>query len=380
MITHYRLQNFKIHESTKLDMNPITILTGKNGSGKSSIIQSLLLLRQADFVGGTTLAGLNLKGDLCELGTSDELASQYSKSDCLTIEIAFDGNDASSYDFCYPDDAFQTYMPLRNDQINSGLTFDTKNLSLFNDNFQYISAFRFGPMNIYHRDTNLVNNHGQISKQQGQCEYTIHFLNDFAKEEILHGLSYSGTEKEKYPDYSLLAQTQLWLKEVSEGIEIEIKKIDADFRLAYRYQRSVGQDTDEIAAINTGFGITYVLPIIVAILSAKKDSLIIIENPEAHIHPQGQAALMRLIAKAAKEGIQVIIETHSDHIINGALVSVANKQISTDDLSIYYFERNEKKHSSESHHLEVSERGTIHNAPDGFFDQIDIDMQTIMGF
>lgn len=70
-----------------------------------------------------------------------------------------------------------------------------------------------------------------------------------------------------------------------------------------------------MSAINTGFGITYVLPILVALLSAKKDSLILIENPEAHIHPKGQAILMELMAKAVDAGVQVVIETHSDHIV-----------------------------------------------------------------
>lgn len=77
-----------------------------------------------------------------------------------------------------------------------------------------------------------------------------------------------------------------------------------------------------IDALNTGFGITYVLSVLVAVLFAPKGSLVLIENPEAHIHPAAQAALMKLISRAAEHGVQIILETHSDHVINGALVAL----------------------------------------------------------
>lgn len=136
-----------------------------------------------------------------------------------------------------------------------------------------------------------------------------------------------------------------------------------------------------MSAINTGFGITYVLPILVALLSAKKDSLILIENPEAHIHPKGQAILMELMAKAVDAGVQVVIETHSDHIVNGGLVAVNKGIIDKDKLSLYYFERDEHEHVAVGHQLNVKSDGHISPAPpQGFFDQIDIDLQVLAGF
>lgn len=118
----------------------------------------------------------------------------------------------------------------------------------------------------------------------------------------------------------------------------------------------------------------------IAILSANKDAIIIVENPEAHIHPKGQAVLMALISKAVTNGVQVIIESHSDHIINGALVAVNKKIITRDSLSIYYFEREEHGHTALSYQLLVSDTGRISHPPKGFFDQIDIDYSTLSGF
>ena len=138
--------------------------------------------------------------------------------------------------------------------------------------------------------------------------------------------------------------------------------------------------TEPMAAINVGYGVSYVLPIVIAVLSSSPGSLILIENPEAHIHPRAQAELMKLLMKAAKAGIQIIIETHSDHIVNGALVAIVNDPEYLQLVKAYYFERDERLHISKPCKLEILADGRISNPPVGFFDQIDIDMRTIMGF
>ena len=110
------------------------------------------------------------------------------------------------------------------------------------------------------------------------------------------------------------------------------------------------------------------------------DKFIVIENPEAHIHPSGQAKLMDLICLAAQNGVQFLIETHSDHIVNGLLVATKRNVISPEQSRIYYFDREEESHATKSHLLAVLADGKIKNAPKGFFDQIDKDMSTLMGF
>ena len=171
------------------------------------------------------------------------------------------------------------------------------------------------------------------------------------------------------------------MREISPNININIKPSGLNYKIDYSFDRGKGQTpTLDFKAKNIGFGISYVLPIIVASLHAPEGSIVIIENPEAHIHPGAQAKLMELICKSAKNGVQFIIETHSDHIINGLLVATKNKIIYPQDSSIYYFDRNEKKHATEAIHLPVLEGGKIQRPPKGFFDQLDIDMNTLMGF
>ena len=179
---------------------------------------------------------------------------------------------------------------------------------------------------------------------------------------------------------SLIYQVTSWEKEVSKGVNVIVDDIGKlGFELKYQYDTQLGNEkTNKFSALNVGFGLSYVLPIIVAILSAKPDALLIIENPEAHLHPSGISKLTELICLAAQAGIQIIIETHSDHIINGILVQSklyeeTKKGIDKNNVSIYQFERDEDCHCSVATKVEVKEGGRISFAPEGFFDQSTID-------
>ena len=323
-------------------------------------------------------AGLNLKGDLCDAGISGELACQASNEHTMKIGMDFQGQDSLNYTFCYPDNILDTLLPGTDKNVTA------KNIlsdySLFNENFQYLSAFRFGPQKSYNRDTSLVVSKKQISKTMGQCEYAVHFLEQYKNLEIPIQEIAISDDSDVVPDYRLSVQVERWLRLISPNIKINIEPVGEDFKLKYKFNRDENTITEDISAMNTGFGITYVLPILVAVLSAHKDAIIIIENPEAHIHPKGQAVLMELISKAVANGLQVIIESHSDHIINGSLVAVNQGWIPQDMLSIYYFEREEHGHTSQVHSLNISSCGHINNPPKGFFDQIDIDLRTLTGF
>ena len=77
-------------------------------------------------------------------------------------------------------------------------------------------------------------------------------------------------------------------------------------------------------APNAGFGISYALPIVVAALRAAAGGLLLVENPEAHLHPAGQSRIGGFLARVAADGVQVFVETHSDHVLNGIRVAVAD--------------------------------------------------------
>lgn len=377
MITHLSINNLKLHNHTDLELKGLTILTGMNGMGKSTAIQALVLLRQSFMVNDLD-AGLNLKGDLCDAGISGELACQASTEHTLDINMKFDGQDNLNFSFEYPDNILDTLLPgVETNQTSKAIL---SGYSLFNENFQYLSAFRFGPQKSYDRDTSLVVTKKQISKTMGQCEYAVHFLEQYKNTNIPIEELAIIEDDDITPDHRLAVQVERWLRLVSPNIKIDIEPAGEDFKLKYRFRRENNTITEDITALNTGFGITYILPILIAVLSANKDAIILIENPEAHLHPKGQSVLMELISKAVAHGVQIIIESHSDHIINGSLVAVNKKWLTPDLLSIYYFEREEHGHTALAHQLRISETGHITCPPKGFFDQIDIDLRTLTGF
>lgn len=370
MIKRIELKDFKIHANLELPLAGLTILTGQNGMGKSSVLQSLLLLRQS-YDQRNNIKGINLKGDLTDLGSANDVECQSSKDGILEIKLSLPEDSDVDFQFSYDVEPNDTFLPAIDEKTKLE---EIDKCSLFTNDFQYISAFRLGPQKGYERDTNIVQYQRQISKISGQCEYAVHYLYYYGKKvhclpQLLIG-----------DDDTLETQVQNWMQYISPRVNINIETIGADFKLNYKFSRDGQPMTEEMSAVNVGYGVTYVLPILVAILSATPGSLILIENPEAHIHPRAQAELMKLIMKAVKSGIQVIIETHSDHIMNGALVSIAEAPENLELVKAYYFERDDTSHTSIPRPLKILEDGRILNPPKGFFDQIDIDMRKIMGF
>ncbi|MFY8188892.1 MAG: DUF3696 domain-containing protein [Flavobacterium sp.] len=369
MINKFVIENFKSHSKTSLNFSKINVLTGLNGMGKSSAIQALLLLRQSN---KKKFNGLELNGEICSIGVVQDAVYQSANDDFIKFSIEHvDGNFEWKF-LADPQNIFDTFSQKLADSIEPT---EYNDLNLFNNKFQYISAFRNGPTDSYEKSTSVVEHENQISQKEGRCEFVAHYLDYFGKTEVDEMLKNNPKE-----DSNLIFQVRQWMREISPNINIHINPSGTNYKIDYSFDRGEGQiSTFEFKAKNIGFGISYVLPIIVAALHAPVGSIIIIENPEAHIHPGGQSKLMELISKSSKRGVQFIIETHSDHIINGLLVATKRDLISKDDSSIYYFKRDEKTHSTEAIHLPILDGGKIQRPPKGFFDQLDIDMDTLMG-
>ena len=383
MIKTINIQNFKSHKNTPIDLKNLTVLCGNNGVGKSSAIQLFLLLREA-YVKDKSFDILDLKSNPVKVGTPNDAIYQFSEKDSFEIDLI---TSTEACKFVYEanseNDKVKTFIALNKDI--SKVPVNVNQESLFNNNFQYIGASRLGPQEKYDKDDKIVGVHKQISVIEGKAEYFVHFLDKYKNQEVLKEICLV-SEDFKYTDLS--AQVIAWEKGISKGVNIVIEDIGKlGFLLKYNFETEASptKKTKNFEATNVGFGLSYVMPILVAILSAQKGSLIIIENPEAHLHPSGIAKLTELICLAAQAGIQIIIETHSDHIINGILVQSkkfeeTQKGIDKDKVSIYQFDRDEKEHCTKATKVEVEEGGRIRYAPEGFFDQFTLDRKYLMGF
>jgi predicted ATPase len=375
MISKIRIQNFKSLEDVTLECSNLNVLTGLNGMGKSSVIQALLLLRQSYEKGFLQNEGLSLNGDLTDIGTGKEALYQFA----TTEEIVF------SFDFLKDDSveqkewffAYETYNPDNEDEnkysASDFLSFSDgskkpENLNLYPlfkiNTFNYLNADRWVKNEYEISDLHVVR-----SRSLGKHgEYTSHYLNHYGTKPINSELLFPGVETNE-----LLTQVSTWLSQISPGTKIIVDRIKGanSVKLRYIFDDN-GVTSDETTPLNVGFGITYVLPVIVSLLSANKGDLLIIENPESHIHPKGQSIIGNLMAKVAQLGVQIFVETHSDHILNGIRVAV-KKGINADLIRFNFFIRGSEKHKIFSKHQtpKLDQDGRVDIWPDDFFDQWD---------
>ena len=369
MIKKYFIHNFKNHADTSLDLSPVTLLTGMNGAGKSSVIQSMLLLRDT-YSNTHQLSFLFLKGDSFSVGRTADAVNYNCKEDKERLRYGFVEDNDKTYGLTYRYTMDPEASSLNMEELSGDME-GLMSLPLFTDNFQYLSAFRNGPQEVYDSDKNVVDMQRQLSNKMGRGEMTIYYLSKFGDEHLsIDSLCYAPEKK-----HTLRQQTGCWMNEISNGLQMQINQYGTRYEVRYGTEHK-GKKTIYHSATNTGYGISYILSVVVAILSAKPGALLLIENPEAHIHPSGQSALMRLIAKAAAAGVQVIIETHSDHIINGALVARKQHLMADDALEVYFFERDDDG-NAQPIHLEIGQNGMIQNAPDRFCGQMNADLKVL---
>jgi predicted ATPase len=376
IIERLKINNFKAHLDTDLETSYLNLITGKNGIGKSSILQVLLLLRQSYEKGSLSEAAIDLNRPLCNIGSINDALYRGSETSPI-ISFAIEtskykgkkrlGWSSEAIDKENQEGLKLTYLPLEKNEKRS-----LKELGLFNENFQYLSAARLAPQEYYLRDDYELKKR-QISIQKGQAELVAHFLHHF-------GEKITVDEKLKHPDednLSLRSQTNAWEREVSDKVNVVVREVGNNIELRYKFEESGEVNDEGFKAENVGFGLTYALPIIVAILAAKAGSILIIENPEAHLHPSAQSKIAELMARAAMNNVQIFVETHSDHIINGTLVAIHNKIVEHDRVKIFVVDKEEGS-PIEVKEINVLENGQILNPPKDFFDQIKKDRRAIL--
>lgn len=377
MINNLKIKNFKSHSNTSIEFKNLTVFCGGNGVGKSSFIQVLLLLRQTFIERNKLSELLFLNGRLYNIGTVQEALHVNNKDEKKQIifEMLFKETQSNTWIF----NAENNFSFL--DLINTvAQNYNYTDLALFNENFQYISAYRNHEQII--ADHFEVVRNKQISFNKGKGDMVAHYLYEFGRKiEVIPKLRHPDA---KFP--FLQEQVNAWESEISSGVEVITEKItENQYIVKYKFKTYTIETPEHLfSAENVGFGLSYTLPIIVAILSAQPGALIIIENPEAHLHPKGISKLTELLCIAAQAGIQVVLETHSDHIINGILVQckkheyIPEEGIDRENVSIYQFERNETEHCSIAQKIEVEGGGRIFGKPSGFFDQISQDLKQLM--
>ena len=177
--------------------------------------------------------------------------------------------------------------------------------------------------------------------------------------------------------FKLLDVLDHWLQQVTPGVHLELEAVrEADAIIAgFTFDRLSDVKSRRHRTTNVGFGLSYTLPVLAALLSPI-GTLCLIENPEAHLHPRGQTKLADLAVRAALTGVQVIVETHSDHFVDGIRIAVRNGLIAPDYAAFHYFERDADRMIVSSPRLDAD--GRLSSWPTGFFDQHEENMAKLI--
>lgn len=381
MINSIEIKNFKSIKEKKFNLKNLNVLLGLNGQGKSSFIQALLLLRQSDDKLNKGILLLN--GSLVNIGNSQDALYQYAQELDLNFNIDFSKIGEVYLNFKYTSGS--DIFTINNDESSKEWLLNKEKEGLFNNGFQYLNADRVEPKSFHQKSYS----HVTLEKNIGiRGEYTVHFLetngdNNIAFDNCLHHkteVSTSHTNESKQ-DKRLIHQVNLWLGEISPEVNIKIKNLNSNFvELNYDFpQPNIGK-TNPYSPENVGFGISYALHVVTALLSVEEEGLVIIENPESHIHPRGQAELGKLIGLVAQNNVQIIIETHSDHIINGIRVGVKESPVLKDKTALFYFKKKleEREQFSEVIDIELDKNGTLSKEPEGLLDEWGIQLLKLL--
>jgi len=343
MIRSISLKAFKSLPNKIIPTSSLTVLSGLNNSGKSSIIQAIRMYDLAAKGGSPLLEGH---------GSIAEIRSKFSTKD-EPIEVTFETSDKNKYTLTLSEE-FCTHPE-------------------FSPVFSYIGAGRLGPQTVLPLRRSIE----ELPYIGEKGEFVFDFMQKMGNAIIPSELHHSESQ-----GITLAFELAGWLSEIAPGVVIELSTDQkADFARA---------EYNSFRPANVGFGLSYTLPILTAILGMAamapsagweegwgdkwerqrnaNGTLLVVENPEAHLHPQGQTAMGRLLALAASCGVQIVTETHSDHLIDGIRIAVKESRIKAEDVSLHFLSKN-KEGISEILSPTLNDSGKLDYWPDGFFDQ-----------
>lgn len=422
MIKQVSIDNFKLFKSNvRIPLTNLNLLTGVNGRGKSTVLQVFLLLSQSALNNRATNK-IYLNGNNVRLGSLDDVKNKevsFSENihfgfefDQFTLDYFLHNNNADA------SEVFIDSIKAKNDELELSLTrsgdwfhatlsdnnisnlevvqsqyplidlflgeaeieqnFNQTDLIQFKSEINligihYVSADRIGPKNYYE---NSSLNHFVSVGALG--ENTVNILyqrgDDKVNTQILEGYCKIFGESIEDLSQTIEDNTNYWIDKIFQGAKIQVESIKGEDLLKLRIN-SDGKSS-YFKPTNVGYGFSYSLPIIVAGLIAKPGEILIIENPEAHLHPYAQSILAKFLSLISASGVQVLVETHSDHILNGFRIAVKDHIISTTSTNVLYFD-NRNKDVFEK--IDIDEEGGVDNWPQDFFDQATKDLNYLLG-
>lgn len=431
MITALQAEQFKSWANTgRIRMAPITGLFGTNSSGKTSILQLLLLLKQT--VESADRQRVLHTGDertYTDLGTFFDIIHAHQIPNTLTISVAWklaknlqilDPTDEKRSLFSIPELHFFTTIKGLDEEI-SVERFEYA----FHTNPQH--AYRFGMVQQPNQKYDVVFEGYELKRTRGRptglpapikCYgfpdqvnayyQNASFLADFvlAFEELFNNIFYLGPLREypqrnytwsgqrpqdvgrrgelaiaamlasrertikvgkgNRPTKTLEERVAQWMRDLGLIHDFAVRPI-AENRKSYEVRIRLTARSPEVLITDVGFGVSQILPVIVLCYYAPEGATIILEQPEIHLHPQVQAGLADIFIDAINtRNVQIILESHSEHLLRRLQRRIAEGALAPEQAALYFCTVN-RQGTSHLQPLELDQYGNITNWPDNFF-------------
>ncbi len=383
-ITQITVGGYKsISREQSIEIRPLTILAGANSSGKSSIMQPLLLMKQtleSSFDPGALL----LNGPNVLFTSAEQMFSRSSRRDhpvvmkvglrvnnhAFTVRFGKhrnNGLEILTNTYVSAEEELTLSPGMTQREILSIFPFRFRALSLSEISVEKdrcflllkVSGKRFAPLS----DGSLVERVTFSPLQSGEVsEAVVKVLS-----ELIHLPGLRGNPARTYPvtavgavfpgtfeNYtaSIIANWQVEKKEDEIAqLSTNLEKLGLTWKVAAKrvndiqVELQVGRLTragrkgerDLVNIADVGLGVSQILPVLVALLAAKPGQLVYLEQPEIHLHPRAQTALAQVLADAANRGVRVVVETHSSLLLLGIQTLVAEEKLSPDKVKLHWF-------------------------------------------
>lgn len=354
MLNSLSVTNFKSHDVSNVELKKITLLVGTNSGGKSSIIQALLLIIHN--ITNQTASPLN--GHLVSIGTFTEAGNYVLNKNFFELGVT-QGSEKVVMKFSQPDEGEQE----PNCSIKETSEVLQEFLNYRNNRVHYLSANRIGGQDLYTKNFDKYDVFGLNG------EYAVDYFENHKEDKLSEEmLSDSASVTLEY-------QVNFWLEKIfNQKITTSsisgTDKIKAEYRLPY---------TRTIRPKNTGAGISYLVSILIVCLSSQRGDLIVVENPEIHLHPKAQSILTEFFIFIANADRQLIVETHSDHLFNGIRLGINKNKILKENAAVHFFTLGDEQVTN---HLpvEFNDQGQVINVTTDLFDQFSNDLKELVGF
>lgn len=395
MINKISFKNYKIFKKTQiLEIKPITVLIGKNNSGKSAVLKLPTLIEGA--LDRKNVEAFNLNNDGVSIGDEYKDIVYGKQFKAVGLELYQKKALSKEFDFLKTDvfiDSEKGFPVIETWKCND--VYDLEKLD--NDNYLNSITGKVHQVNFKGITLEKLDFFDEMLPVE---DYQLPFFQ--LKTDFIGGLrqkpkknyEYSKTKSKSGIDGSnlydfLIEDSQTtdkkyfklvsnWLKEKFEGWELKIefdghkKEIPAIIELT--------NNNLDINITQTGMGISQVLPLIIrAYKPSIEKELIIIEEPESHLHPYAHAQIAQLFVESIKddENKNYLIETHSQNFVLRLRRLVAEGELSNKDIAIYYVDFDEELNESKLSKIYIDDKGGVEWWPEGVFGETSLESRAI---